>query len=126
MLPGLDDGSPDLATSLAMAEMAVADGIVTTACTPHILPGVYANNTKSIASAVAALADALAKAAIPLELTIGADVHVSPSIAGHVHAGRVPTLAGSRYLPSSHRTMCCHLASKSSRSGSLRPESCRS
>ncbi len=41
MLPGIDDGPRDLATSLAMARVAVDDGITLTACTPHIYPGLY-------------------------------------------------------------------------------------
>jgi protein-tyrosine phosphatase len=98
LLPGIDDGSPDLATSLAMAEIAVADGIVTTACTPHILPGVYANTAAGIRAAVAALAKALAEAEIPLDLTVGADVHVDPALVANIKAGKVPTISGSRYL----------------------------
>lgn len=35
LLPGLDDGSPDLDTSVAMCRMAEADGITHIACTPH-------------------------------------------------------------------------------------------
>ena len=44
MLPGIDDGAPDEATSLEMARIAYADGIRTTACTPHIYPGLYEND----------------------------------------------------------------------------------
>jgi protein-tyrosine phosphatase len=98
ILPGIDDGAPDLATSIAMAKMAVADGIVTIACTPHILPGVYANDAMCIAAAVAGLRQALADAQIPLELTTGADVHIAPNLLADIRAGRVPTVAGSRYL----------------------------
>jgi protein-tyrosine phosphatase len=35
LLPGIDDGPADSAMSLAMARLAVADGIETIACTPH-------------------------------------------------------------------------------------------
>lgn len=35
LLYGLDDGAKDIETSLAMAEMAIADGITHVVCTPH-------------------------------------------------------------------------------------------
>lgn len=38
ILPGLDDGAVDLETSLAMAEMAIADGITHVIATPHASP----------------------------------------------------------------------------------------
>jgi protein-tyrosine phosphatase len=98
ILPNIDDGAKDLETALAMAAMAVDDGIVTVVCTPHILPGVYANTADGIAAAVGALSDALAEASIPLHLTTGADVHMAPNLLAEIRAGRVPTVSGSRYL----------------------------
>jgi protein-tyrosine phosphatase len=98
MLPGLDDGAKDLQVALAMAKMANADGIGTVACTPHILPGVYNNTAGGIAAAVVAFTTALAEADIPLQITSGADVHVAPNLLDQIHAGKVPTIAGSRYL----------------------------
>jgi len=53
LLPGIDDGSPGLATTLEMARIAVADGIEPVACTPHIYPGLYENTGPSIAAATA-------------------------------------------------------------------------
>ncbi len=35
LLPGLDDGSPDMATSVKMVDMAARDGITHIVCTPH-------------------------------------------------------------------------------------------
>lgn len=98
MLPGIDDGSPDMTTSLAMARAAVADGIITTACTPHIFPGRYDNTRQSIEWSVDALRHALSSEAIPLQLVVGADTHLVPGLLDRLRSGEVPTLAGSAYL----------------------------
>jgi protein-tyrosine phosphatase len=98
LLPGIDDGAKDLATSLAMARMAAADGITTIACTPHILAGVYNNNGPAIRRAVAQLAESIAKAGIPITLVTGADVHIAPDLGVQLRDGRTLTLNNSRYL----------------------------
>jgi protein-tyrosine phosphatase len=98
ILPGIDDGAPDMATSVAMARIAVADGITCMACTPHILPGMYENTAGGIRAAIAGLRAALAAAAVPLEIVPGADVHVAPDLADKLTTGVVPTLNGSRYF----------------------------
>jgi protein-tyrosine phosphatase len=98
LLPGIDDGSKDLAMSLAMARMASADGISTIACTPHILPGVYNNNGSAIRSAVAQLSERIAGAGIPISLVTGADVHIAPDLDVRLRDGRALTLNNSRYL----------------------------
>lgn len=98
MLPGIDDGAPDLGVALAMARAAVADGITITACTPHIYPGLYENDGPGIERARAALQSELVAAAIPLRLVCGADTHLAPGLVSSVRAGLVPTLNNSRYL----------------------------
>ena len=98
ILPGIDDGAPDLATSLEMARIAVADGITTTACTPHIYPGMYMNDGPGIEQGRAALQDELDRAGIALRLVTGADVHLVPGLLPQIRDGRVPTLQGTRYL----------------------------
>lgn len=73
LLFGLDDGSPDIETSVAMAEAAAADGTTHIVCTPH------ANDSHSYQPAVnqeqlAALRERLGDRII---LGIGCDFHLS-------------------------------------------------
>jgi protein-tyrosine phosphatase len=98
LLPGIDDGSKDLAMSLAMAHVAASDGIGTIACTPHILPGVYNNDGPAIRRAVARLSESIAEAGIPISLVTGADVHIAPDLDVQLRDGRALTLNNSRYL----------------------------
>lgn len=98
LLPGIDDGAPDLETSLEMARIAVADGITTMACTPHIYPGLYENNGPDILRRVAALQAELQDAGIPLTLVAGCDAHLTPTMVAELNSGHIPTLAGSRYF----------------------------
>ena len=98
LLPEIDDGAPDLATSLQMAKMAVADGIQMTACTPHIYPGLYENQGPAILQAIAQLRQALEDADIPLQLTHWADAHLAPDLLSGLRNRRVPSLNSSRYF----------------------------
>jgi len=98
MLPGIDDGAPDEATSLEMARIAAADGIETTACTPHIYPGLYENDAAGITTRVKALQTRLSEEGIALKLTIGADAHLTPELLGRLKEGTAPSLAGGRYF----------------------------
>jgi protein-tyrosine phosphatase len=98
MLPGIDDGAPDLETALAMARMAVADGIRVVACTPHIYPGVYENKGDDIRQAIKSLQERLDEAGIGLKLTCGADAHLAPELPAKLRSGDAPTLGGGRYF----------------------------
>ncbi len=98
LLPGIDDGAPDLQTALDMARMAADDGITDLACTPHIFPGMFENDTASIKQAVAELQTRLDAAGIKLRLSWGADAHVSPQLLDRLRDGSVPRLNDSRYF----------------------------
>jgi protein-tyrosine phosphatase len=105
ILPGIDDGSRSMEMSLAMARIAVDDGIRIMACTPHIYPGLYMNDSAGIRVARDALQAQLDEHGIALQLTTGADVHLVPGLLEGLRAGTVPCLHGTRYIllePSHH------------------------
>ena len=98
MLPGIDDGAPNLEVALAMARCAAADGITHIACTPHIYPGLYENHRDGIAAAIEAFRGILAEQDIALTLVIGADTHLTPDLVDGIRSRRIPTLNDTRYL----------------------------
>lgn len=87
MLPGIDDGARDLDTALSMARLVVDDGITTTVCTPHIYPGLFDNTGEGIQAAVVDFRDALKRAQIPLEITSGADIQITPDLVHGLRSG---------------------------------------
>jgi protein-tyrosine phosphatase len=76
LLPGLDDGSPDMETSIAMARMAVADGITHIVCTPHANHR-YPYDPFRVEDLITSLRARLADAGILLQLARGADFHLT-------------------------------------------------
>jgi protein-tyrosine phosphatase len=98
ILPGLDDGATDLATSVAMARAYVAQGVECVACTPHILPGLYNNSGPQIRADLRKLQQHLNSAEIPLRLVAGADNHMVQNFVTKLRRGQLLTLADSRYV----------------------------
>lgn len=73
ILPGVDDGSLDLADSLAMARQAAADGIERVCATPHIRHD-HEVRIEQIAGRVEDLNRALRDEGLPLEVLPGGEV----------------------------------------------------
>jgi tyrosine-protein phosphatase YwqE len=51
LLPGIDDGAENVATSQSLAQSLQALGYTHTICTPHIMSGMYNNNRTTISDA---------------------------------------------------------------------------
>lgn len=98
LLPGIDDGPGDLATSLEMAKTFVADGVSIVACTPHIFPGIYPNTGPNIRHHVQRLQNALDERGIPLRLVPGADAHMMPDFVSGLRTGEILSINDTRYV----------------------------
>jgi protein-tyrosine phosphatase len=77
LLPGLDDGARSLDISLAMVEMAIADGITHIACTPHASHHYFFNPERN-AALFAELQDAVSRkfGEQAITLGLGCDFHL--------------------------------------------------
>lgn len=76
LLWGLDDGSTSLENSVAMARMAVADGITHVVCTPHA-NGQYGYDPVVVQAKIDQLQRTLDEQSITLKLGRGCDFHLS-------------------------------------------------
>ncbi len=96
LLPGLDDGASTLDDALAMAEIAVADGIETIVATPHQLGNNARNSGQTIRAAVVGFQQQLDRRRLPLRVLPGADVRIEPGLLNKIRSGEVVTLADHR------------------------------
>ena len=87
ILPGLDDGAPDLATAVEMASISAADGIEVVIATPHVGTET-ALSMEMIIEAVTRLNRELQAREIPVSVVPGAEV-ASHGVAGRADAYRL-------------------------------------
>jgi protein-tyrosine phosphatase len=73
ILPGIDDGSPDIETSLILVKGLYDLGIRRSIATPHIMSDLYRNNRDTITAALEKLKTACADAQINIELGAAAE-----------------------------------------------------
>lgn len=106
ILPSMDDGAVNLEESLAMAKLAMNEGIRTIIATPHHKNGVYENTKQTIIEKVEELNGILKQEAIPVEILPGQETRIYGDLLEDFEKGEIMTLNGSQYLfvelPSSH------------------------
>jgi len=98
LLPGLDDGAPDLATTLKMARMAAEDGITHVVCTPHANTR-YPFDAERNRGLLEETRQVIADAGIRLILGSGCDFHLSyDNVRDALANPRRYTVNGGEYL----------------------------
>lgn len=74
VLPGIDDGPPDLDSAIAMVRAAADVGITRLAATPHLRSDFPDVHIEELAARGQMMRDAIDAAGIPVELIVGAEV----------------------------------------------------
>ena len=97
LIPGLDDGSPDVATSVAYIKQLHKLGYHRLICTPHIIMDMYPNSRDTIAPSKALLVEALEREGIPVKIDFAAEYMVNPDFEELVKRNELLTF-GKNYI----------------------------
>jgi protein-tyrosine phosphatase len=92
LLPGIDDGSPDLAHSLLYIEELHKLGYKKFICTPHIIMDMYPNNRDTIMNALDKVRAGLKERQIDVEVDAAAEYMVNPDFEPLLKAGNLLTI----------------------------------
>ncbi|WP_155286598.1 tyrosine-protein phosphatase [Lacticaseibacillus zhaodongensis] len=87
LLPGIDDGSKDMATSLQLARDAVADGITHALMTPHHMSREYTNHPDDVIALTDQFQAELDAHDIPLHVYPCQEVHITGGLIAAIDAG---------------------------------------
>ena len=94
---GVDDGAEEKAETFRMLKAAVADGIGTIICTPHMTPGVYEFPEERFQAHFTEAEEYIRQERLPLRLYRGAELLYTDNTPRMLREGRIPTMAGTKY-----------------------------
>lgn len=92
ILPGIDDGATDWEQSIAMAHVAVEDGITDIVCTPHWVLGKYENTRGTVLTLLDELKKRLSDNGIALRLHPGMELRLDSSLISRIQEGEILTI----------------------------------
>jgi len=73
LLPGIDDGSPNVETSIELIQSLSEAGITRFICTPHIIGDMYRNTPETVGAALIVLKEACRKNNLDVQLSAAAE-----------------------------------------------------
>ena len=96
IIPDLDDGPPDMQTSLGMGELAAEEGITAIIATSHSEESA-AVGFEGMRDRLDAVRTAWSTAGYDIRLELGVEIFLTPDTPADLKSGKLWTLAGSRY-----------------------------
>lgn len=97
LIPGIDDGVPDVETSIARIKDLQSMGFQALITTPHIMTDLYPNTPEIICSGLATVQQALEAEGIDMPITAAAEYLLDESFAEKLNKGELLTL-GDQYV----------------------------
>ncbi len=98
LLPGIDDGAPDLETSIELIQALQGLGFRRIYTTPHVMSDFYPNSRNLILRKKDEVQEALETLGIEVEFGAAAEYYLDPNFAGLLKGERLLTLPGDRVL----------------------------
>ncbi|NNC94760.1 MAG: capsular biosynthesis protein [Chitinophagales bacterium] len=85
LIPGIDDGAPDMETSITLVRGLMDLGYSKIITTPHITPGIYENSENDIKTGLDKLNSALVNEGIDITLEAAAEYYVDESFLSKIN-----------------------------------------
>lgn len=98
VLPGIDDGPPDLKAALDLLRAMSAQGVTTVVAAAHALDGQYNATRDAVLAATEAVGLALETERIPLKVLPGMELYLTFDLLRALKTGKVMGLNGSNYV----------------------------
>jgi tyrosine-protein phosphatase YwqE len=98
LLPGIDDGAPDIETSINLIRHLQSMGFEYLYTTPHVMADMYPNTPKIILDKLAIVREALAEAGINITIEAAAEYLMDEAFGEKIKSGELLTLPGNRVL----------------------------
>jgi protein-tyrosine phosphatase len=97
IIPDLDDGPPDMETSIGMGLVAAGEGITAIISTSHNEEASRVGH-EGMQARLEAVREAWGEAGLEIRLELGLEIYLRPDTVAELKAGRVWPLAGSQYV----------------------------
>ena len=98
ILPGIDDGSPNIETSILLIQALQDIGYSSFIATPHIYKELYPNSKVTIGAALQQLQDALKKAGLQMQVTAAAEYMIDESFEKELDDNDLLLIGGNKML----------------------------
>ena len=98
MVPGVDDGAPDLASAIEMVDGLVSLGYEGAVTTPHVMVGTYPNDRSTLVPPFEALKDAVSERHPNFKLALGAEYFLDTGVLSDLRNGNNLLVPGGRLL----------------------------